>query len=328
MPSPLLNSLTSLSQLGQVIHDKSEKGKAFQTLAVDRIYSKAQPRTVFENLEELAESLKELGQQQPIVVSPDNKGYYVIEQGERRWRAAKLAGLITLDCMVMNREKDGETDRMLRQLTENIQRNEMTLWDLSHAIAALVCQDMTVRQIAKKLGKAESYISTLNAIAKLPKELEVLVKERHLQDAQSVRKLQKLYQEDPRVVSDQIEEWSKNDDFTISRAQVADFIQSLGNSEGESQPQNDDDASGRSEDSDSETVAPKQKEPFDGTLPEGCRTVSPAKLKVEVQWNGNAGWLTRGVVPPEGKLCITLATSEETILVEATDVEVLGVTAR
>ena len=93
MPSPLLNSLTSLSQLGQVIHDKSEKGKAFQTLAVDRIYSKAQPRTVFENLEELAESLKELGQQQPIVVSPDNKGYYVIEQGERRWRAAKLAGL-------------------------------------------------------------------------------------------------------------------------------------------------------------------------------------------------------------------------------------------
>ena len=57
MPSPLLNSLTSLSQLGQVIHDKSEKGKAFQTLAVDRIYSKAQPRTVFENLEELAESL-------------------------------------------------------------------------------------------------------------------------------------------------------------------------------------------------------------------------------------------------------------------------------
>ena len=81
MPSPLLNSLTSLSQLGQVIHDKSEKGKAFQTLAVDRIYSKAQPRTVFENLEELAESLKELGQQQPIVVSPDNKGYYVIEQG-------------------------------------------------------------------------------------------------------------------------------------------------------------------------------------------------------------------------------------------------------
>ena len=231
MPSPLLNSLTSLSQLGQVIHDKSEKGKAFQTLAVDRIYSKAQPRTVFENLEELAESLKELGQQQPIVVSPDNKGYYVIEQGERRWRAAKLAGLITLDCMVMNREKDGETDRMLRQLTENIQRDEMTLWDLSHAIAALVCQDMTVRQIAKKLGKVQSYISTLNAIAELPKELEVLVKERHLQDAQSVRKLQKLYQEDPRVVSDQIEEWSKNDDFTISRAQVADFIQSLGNSE-------------------------------------------------------------------------------------------------
>ena len=100
---------------------------------------------------------------------------------------------------------------------------------------------------------------------------------------------------------------------------MADFIQSLGNSEGESQPQNDDDASERSEDSDSETVALK---------PEGCRTVSPAKLKVEVQWNGNAGWLTRGVVPPEGKLCITLATSEETILVEATDVEVLGVTAR
>ena len=295
---------------------------------MDRIYSKAQPRTVFENIEELAESLKELGQQQPIVVSPDNKGYYVIEQGERRWRAAKLAGLITLDCMVMNREKDGETDRMLRQLTENIQRDEMTLWDLSHAIAALVDQDMTVRQIAKKLGKAESYISTLNAIAVLPQELDVLVKERHLQDAQSVRKLQKLYQEDPSLVSDQIKEWSKNDDFTISRAQVADFIQNLGDFEGESQPQNDGDAPGCNVDSDSEIATPEQKEPLDGTLPEGCRTVSPAKLKVEVQWNGNAGWLTRGVVPPKGKLCITLATSEETILVEATDVEVLGVTAR
>lgn len=73
MPSPLLNSLTSLSQLGQVIHDKSEKGKAFQTLAVDRIYSKAQPRTVFENLEELAESLKELGQQQPTSSVPTTR---------------------------------------------------------------------------------------------------------------------------------------------------------------------------------------------------------------------------------------------------------------
>ena len=85
-------SLASLSKLNTLKKklDANQLGvKHYEELNLDDIYSIEQPRKKFRKIEELAQSMKELGQQTPITVNPDGKGKYIIEQGERRYRAAK-----------------------------------------------------------------------------------------------------------------------------------------------------------------------------------------------------------------------------------------------
>lgn len=226
-----LSELASLSALVSEGHGDKE----LDAIDIEDIYSKAQPRTVFEKLDELAESLKSTGQQQPIVVNPDGKGRYVIEQGERRWRAAKIAGLETLLCIITDKAETDE-ERVIRQLTENIQRDEMTLWDLSQAIGQLIDGGLTVRKLAAKLGKKESYISLLNSAAKVKEPLAALVKAQRIQDPVALKKLQKLLEEHSAEVLPVVERWlaetgadtdSEHDVPAISRRQVESLARSI-----------------------------------------------------------------------------------------------------
>lgn len=342
-------SLANLSSLGKIVKNKSEASKAFQTLPVSRIYSKAQPRTVFERIDELAENMKAIGQQQPIIVSPDGTGRYVIEQGERRWRAAQLAKILTLDCIVKKTEADSP-ERLIRQLSENIQREEMTLWDLSRAIGQIVSSGIKVKELAQRLGKKESYISALNCVSDLPVELENLVKHQRINDPLALRKLQKEFEIHPDEIRAQISQWesdlaSTDEDAptAISRSQVFAFIKRLKSQEStddvtpattdeetdsvvEVVNQDEDLVTQTNDDDTTVDVDPVTPSRDERELPEGCSAVSHSKIKVRVSWHGNEGYLTHGVVPPQGKLCITLATSDETILVDAKDVELLCVT--
>lgn len=117
-----------------------------------------QPRKSFnqESLEELAESIKEYGLIQPIVVSKKD-GYYCIIAGERRWRACKLAGLEKIPAIV--RDDDDRKNKEIA-LIENIQREDLNPYEKALAIKDLIEKyNLTQEEVSKKLGKSRSSIA-------------------------------------------------------------------------------------------------------------------------------------------------------------------------
>ncbi len=143
-----------------------------------------QPRKVFdkEKLKELAESIKEQGVLQPILVVKDDEGFSIVA-GERRWRAAKLAGLKTIPAIV----KD-YTDSRKRQvaLIENIQREDLNIIEIAKAIKELMETDgYSQAQVAKITGKNVSTISNIMRLLKLRDEIIDYVLEGKLVEGQA-----------------------------------------------------------------------------------------------------------------------------------------------
>lgn len=131
-----------------------------------------QPRKNFkqEALEELAESIKEYGLIQPIVVT-EKDGYYCIIAGERRWRACKLAGLEEIPAII--REDDDRKNQEIA-LIENIQREDLNPFEKALGIKNLMeTYDLTQEEVSKKLGKSRSAIANTVRILNLePRVLE------------------------------------------------------------------------------------------------------------------------------------------------------------
>ena len=126
-----------------------------------------QPRKIFdkEKLEELADSIKENGILQPIIVVKDESGYTIVA-GERRWRAAKMAGLKGIPAIV----KD-YTDTRKKQvaLIENIQREDLNIVEVARAIKELMDIDgYSQVEVAKITGKNKSTVSNIMRLLKLP----------------------------------------------------------------------------------------------------------------------------------------------------------------
>jgi len=120
-----------------------------------------------EDLDGLARNIAAIGIHNPIHVRSDAEGGYVIISGERRWRAAGIAGLETVPCLVA---ADGELDagrNTLTQLSENLQRSNLKLLDIAHALKR--CLDETglgQAELAKELGKSKSWVSKYLALLK------------------------------------------------------------------------------------------------------------------------------------------------------------------
>ena len=134
--------------------------------------NREQPRKNFnqEALEELAESIKEYGLIQPIIVT-EKDGYYSIIAGERRWRACKLAGLEEIPAIIRD---DDERRNNEIALIENIQREDLNPYEKAVGIKNLM-QEYGLRQedVAKKLGKSRSAIANSVRILNLdPRVLE------------------------------------------------------------------------------------------------------------------------------------------------------------
>jgi len=142
---------------------------------VDRITTNPdQPRTRFDDdsLEELAASMKEVGVLQPIVVTGDEGGYVLIA-GERRWRAAKRAGLAVIPAVV--RENTG-TSTLVEALVENVQRQDLTPLEEAHAYQQLLENyGMTQEQVASRVGKSRPAISNTLRLLQLPVEVQEMV---------------------------------------------------------------------------------------------------------------------------------------------------------
>ena len=133
--------------------------------------NREQPRKNFnqEALEELAESIKEYGLIQPIIVTQKD-GYYGIIAGERRWRACKLAGLKEIPAII--REDDERKNKEIA-LIENIQREDLNPFEKAIGIKNLMqTYNLTQEEVAKKLGKSRSSIA--NSIRVLNLEPRVL----------------------------------------------------------------------------------------------------------------------------------------------------------
>ena len=130
-----------------------------------------QPRKTFneEALNELAESIKNYGVFQPIIVKKSIKGYDLIA-GERRLRASKLAGMETIPAIV--KEFSDEEMREI-SLLENIQRENLTAIELAWAYKGII-DNLDIRQedLAKKIGKSRSHITNTLGLLNLPEDVQ------------------------------------------------------------------------------------------------------------------------------------------------------------
>lgn len=165
-PSRLGRGLGSL--LGEDGLDTPAMGGGFM-LAVERIEAnKDQPRKSFdeEKLLELAESLRQKGMIQPVVVRRQKDGNYQIIAGERRWRAAKMAGLKEIPVI----EKDyNDAETLEISLLENIQREDLNPVEQARAFEKLVNDyGYSHKQVGMAVGKSRMAVSNIIRLLKLP----------------------------------------------------------------------------------------------------------------------------------------------------------------
>ena len=138
-----------------------------------------QPRSRFDDdsLNELAASIKEVGVLQPVVVTSAEEGY-VLVAGERRWRAARRAGIKTIPAVVRGSVGDST---LVEALVENVQRQDLTPLEEAHAYRQLL-EDygMSQDQVADRVGKSRPAVSNTLRLLQLPGPVQTMVDAGHL----------------------------------------------------------------------------------------------------------------------------------------------------
>ncbi len=174
-----LNDLGLDQLLSEFDQPQPLKDSSLSMLAVDCLKpGKYQPRQDmnFEALQELADSIAEQGMIQPILVrqvSATSPYEYEILAGERRWRAAKMAGLMEVPVVVRLVE---DQMAMIVGLIENIQRENLNAMEEAMAFDRLLNEfSLTHMQIAKSVGRSRSAVSNMLRLIALPKELKTML---------------------------------------------------------------------------------------------------------------------------------------------------------
>ena len=138
-----------------------------------------QPRKTFDEttLQELADSIKEHGIIEPVIVKKAIKGYELVA-GERRTKAAKIAGLETIPAII----KDFNDQEMMEiALIENIQREDLNPIDEANAYQKIIeLGHLTQEEFAKKFGKSRSHVTNMLGLLKLPFSVKGLVEKKEL----------------------------------------------------------------------------------------------------------------------------------------------------
>lgn len=143
----------------------------------DIIPNPTQPRTQFdeEALDELADSIRQLGVIQPVTVKKADNGKYTIISGERRWRAARRADLKSLPAYI--REVDDENLHAMA-LVENIQRQDLNAIEIALGMQRLIDEcSLTQDALSEKVGKKRSSVSNYLRLLKLPDQVQLALKE-------------------------------------------------------------------------------------------------------------------------------------------------------
>ena len=153
-----------------------------------------QPRKTFneETLQELADSIKQHGIIEPVIVKKTIKGYELVA-GERRTKAAKIAGLETIPAVI----KDFNDQEMMEiALIENIQREDLNPIDEASAYQKIIeLGNMTQEEFAQKFGKSRSYVTNMLGLLTLPASVKKLVESKEITMSHA-RALSKIENED------------------------------------------------------------------------------------------------------------------------------------
>ena len=156
----------------EVLIGGNESATQLAELPIDSIHANPrQPRRRFEPeaTAGLASSLKHQGLLQPIVVRPRTAGGYELIAGERRWRAAREAGLPTLPAIV--RDAD-DRDSLLLALVENVAREQLSAVEEARAYAALVDEfELSLGDVAERVGRSKPAVSNRLRLLELPEEV-------------------------------------------------------------------------------------------------------------------------------------------------------------
>jgi ParB family chromosome partitioning protein len=156
--------------------DKPVEAVDVQRLRIDAIVpNRYQPRHIFApgELAELTASIRESGVLQPVVVRRKGDGIYELISGERRWRAAKEAGLETIQAVIRN---CSDQESLLLALVENLQREDLNPMETARAYARMMDEfGMTQEAIAQKVGCDRSSVANFVRLLNLHPEIQELV---------------------------------------------------------------------------------------------------------------------------------------------------------
>ena len=162
--------------LGALLNTNNQTKNITNKIDISKIYpNKKQPRKNFEEKEikELSESIKNQGLIQPIVVRETSGSMYEIIAGERRWRACQLAGLHSVNCVVMSVDEKSVYELAL---IENIQRENLNVVEEAKAYKNLIeSNGIKNEELSKKIGKSSSHISNLIRILDLDNEIHQMI---------------------------------------------------------------------------------------------------------------------------------------------------------
>lgn len=170
-----LDSLISMDNI------QTSGSSAINEIRIDQISPNPdQPRTSFDEtaLEELASSIRELGIIQPLTLRSMGSGNYQIISGERRYRAAKLAGLDTVPAYVRT-ANDAELTEMA--LIENIQREDLNAIEIALTFRKLIDQyNLTQERLSERIGKKRATIANFLRLLKLPAEVQLGLRDKRV----------------------------------------------------------------------------------------------------------------------------------------------------
>ncbi|MBC2771060.1 ParB/RepB/Spo0J family partition protein [Pusillimonas minor] len=150
-----------------------------------------------ESIAELAESMSEgRGVKSPLSLRPDPNapGFYIINHGHRRYRAAKVAGLVQVPAFV-----DEGFDKF-DQVIENIQREALTSREIADFIGSAQAEGHSLTDIARLLGKSKAFVSQHVALLDLPEPVARVFQEGQIKDVTLVNELVRAHRENPEVV--------------------------------------------------------------------------------------------------------------------------------
>lgn len=170
--------LDSLISMGDIRTDGSS---AISEIEISRIVPNPdQPRRTFDEdtLEELASSIRELGVVQPLTLRLGEDGDYQIIAGERRWRAARKAGLFTVPAYVRT---VSDTEMTEMALIENIQREDLNSIEVALGFKKLIdIYHLTQERLSERLGKKRATIANHLRLLRLPAEIQLGLRDRKL----------------------------------------------------------------------------------------------------------------------------------------------------